>query len=58
MRTVFRKGLESKLNSEETKHIVEKFKSNKSGIKEQAVDIFLFGLLSEIFGKQTGFIRG
>jgi 2-oxoisovalerate dehydrogenase E1 component len=50
--------LKLKLNSIETKHIVEKFKSNKSSIKEQAVEIFLFGLLSEIFGKQTGFNKG
>ena len=46
------------LNSIETKHIVEKFKSTKASVKEQAVEIFLFGLLSEIFGKQTGFNKG
>lgn len=49
--------LESKLNSEETKHIVEKIKSNKLGIKEQAVDIFLFGLLSEILASKQVLIE-
>ena len=50
--------LKTKINSIETKHIVEKFKSNKTSIKDQAIDIFLFGLVSEIFGKQTGFNKG
>ena len=50
--------LSTKINSIETKHIVEKFKSTKTSIKDQAIDIFLFGLISEIFGKQTGFNKG
>lgn len=50
--------LKTKINSIETKHIVEKFKSTKTSIKDQAIDIFLFGLVSEIFGKQTGFNKG
>ena len=50
--------LSTKINSIETKHIVEKFKSTKTSIKDQAIDIFLFGLVSEIFGKQTGFNKG
>jgi 2-oxoisovalerate dehydrogenase E1 component len=50
--------LNSILISAETKHIVEKFKSNKSNIKDKAIEIFLFGLISEIFGKQTGFNKG
>jgi len=50
--------LKTKINSIETKHIVEKFKSTKTSIKDQAIDIFLFGLISEIFGKQTGFNKG
>jgi 2-oxoisovalerate dehydrogenase E1 component len=50
--------LKTKVNSIETKHIVEKFKSTKTSIKDQAIDIFLFGLVSEIFGKQTGFNKG
>ena len=52
------KELSTKINSIETKHIVEKFKSTKTSIKDQAIDIFLFGLISEIFGKQTGFNKG
>jgi len=52
------KELSTKINSIETKHIVEKFKSTKTSIKDQAIDIFLFGLVSEIFGKQTGFNKG
>ena len=52
------KELNTKINSIETKHIVEKFKSTKTSIKDQAIDIFLFGLISEIFGKQTGFNKG
>lgn len=50
--------LSTKINSIETKHIVEKFKSTKASIKDKAKDIFLFGLISEIFGKQTGFNKG
>ncbi len=50
--------LKTKINSIETKHIFEKFKSNKTNVKDQAIDIFLFGLVSEIFGKQTGFNKG
>ncbi|MDA3026538.1 MAG: thiamine pyrophosphate-dependent enzyme [Actinomycetota bacterium] len=42
----------------ETKHIIKNFNSSKITKKEKAIEVFLFGLISEIFGKETGFNKG
>lgn len=42
----------------ETKHIVENFKSLEKDVRNQALEVFIYGLISEIFGKQTGFNKG
>lgn len=42
----------------ETKHIVENFKSLEKDVRKQALEVFIYGLISEIFGKQTGFNKG
>ena len=46
------------LSGTETKHIVERFKSLETNVRKKAVEIFIYGLISEIFGKQTGFNKG
>lgn len=45
-------------SSIETRHIIEKFRPNNKNVKDDSIEIFLFGLISEIFGKQTGFNKG
>jgi 2-oxoisovalerate dehydrogenase E1 component len=50
--------LDEIFNSTELRHISKKIQLGSSSVKQRAIDLFLYGLMSEIFGKQTGFNRG
>jgi 2-oxoisovalerate dehydrogenase E1 component len=44
--------------SDEMKHISNNLSVDPGNFKKVAIDLFLYGLMSEIFGKQTGFNKG
>ncbi len=50
--------LDSLMALNECKHIVDGFQASTKDKVVTAIEFFVFGLLSEIFGKSTGFNRG
>jgi 2-oxoisovalerate dehydrogenase E1 component len=50
--------IESLMGSGECQHIMTGFQGRSKDRVSSAVEFFVFGLLSEIFGKRTGFNRG